>query len=117
MENMLSALSTLSEQAKALQEAVSDPRVLRFMELAAKLGHTPNVMPADTDILILPSEARAILRVSGTAISSYERNGLLTAYYTPGSDMKKYWRSEVVAIAQREPGKGGKGNGNHDKPQ
>ena len=60
---------------------------------------------AKTDVLIRAHTAAEILCVSKSAIYGFERQGLLQSYYTPGSNHKKYWLSQVKAIAKKEGGK------------
>lgn len=97
----LEEMSTLLEHVNQLAALLENPNVLRYMELAVKMGKTPNVVPEAVDRLIFMGEAASILKVSNASICKWERQGLLTAYYTPGSKLKRYWLSDVMALPTR----------------
>lgn len=53
------------------------------------------------DKLIRAGEAARILNVSKATIYWYASEGLLAAYYTAGSNHKKFWLSDVKNLAER----------------
>lgn len=65
-----------------------------------KIIQLPQVDQAD-DKLIRAAEAARILNVGKQTVYWYVSEGLLNAYYTAGSPHKKFWLSEVKAVAKR----------------
>ena len=78
------------------------PEVLRFLELLKETGVEHIVIPVTADKLIEASQAAEVLKVSKSRIGVYCRSGLLSAYYTPGSNNRKFWLRDVLALAQKE---------------
>lgn len=94
----IKGLVALSQE---LAQALKNPDVLRFMELAVQLkGDMPSVMPQRTDSLVYPGEVRQILRISNSTLQQYCKVGLLTPVHTPPRGKAKYWLSQVLAIPQ-----------------
>lgn len=75
------------------------PEVIRFLELSQNAD--TSVMPIKGDALIESGEAAKVLDVSKTMISRYVREGRLDAYYVPHSSRRKFWLSEVKALATK----------------
>ena len=87
---------TLDELRK-IHDALT-PELIRYLELTNGTGM---VMPIKGDMLIQQSEAAKVLDVNTTSISRFVREGILTPYYTPFSTRRKFWLSEVKALAKK----------------
>ena len=96
---MLENLDKLKELSKLLS-----PDLIRFMELAQNTDTV--LMPVKSDKLIFAGQAAEILHVSPAMIYRYVREGLLKPVFTPHSKKRKFWFSEVKALAKKE----GEGN-------
>ena len=69
------------------------PELIRFLELSQN---------ADTSIMLVrQGEAARVLNVNRDAITQFVKAGLLTPYYTPNSRQRKFWLSEVKALATK----------------
>lgn len=80
---------------------ILNPDLLRFMELAQNMDTV--LMPVKGDKLIFASQAAEVLHVGAGMIYRYVEEGLLRAVYTPHSGKRKFWLSEVKALAKEEP--------------
>lgn len=78
------------------------PEVLQFLTLLKETGADQLVSPVRADKLIEAGQAAEVLKVSRNRIGAYCRAGLLPAYYTPGSNNRKFWLRDVLALAQKE---------------
>ena len=92
---MLENLKELKELSKILS-----PDLIRFMELAQNTSTV--VMPIKGDKLVFIGEAAETLHVNTAMIARYVKDGLLKPVYTPHSGKRKFWLSEVKALARRE---------------
>ena len=74
------------------------PEMIRFMELTRDTGAM--VMPVKGDTLIFMNDAAKVLHTNSTMISRYVKEGLLRPVYTPHCNKRKFWLSEVKALAK-----------------
>lgn len=91
---MLNNIEQLSKLAQILT-----PELLRFMELAQNTETV--IMPIKGDKLIFAGQAAETLHVNPNMITRYVNEGLLNPVYTPHSSKRKFWLSEVKALAKR----------------
>lgn len=99
-ELTLANLDALIQKAERLKELLQNtPEIIQYLQLADNLQGA--IMPIPTDRLIRTGEAAKVLNVSKATISYYARTGILTPLYTAGSTHKKFWLSEVKAVAKR----------------
>lgn len=82
-----------------LQQA---PEVLEFLRLLKETGADQLLVPVRADKLISVGQAAEILKVSKNTIGEYYRRGLLPAYTTLDSGIRKFWMRDVLALAHRE---------------
>lgn len=97
-------LDALVAKGRELQAILKEsPSVLQFLQLVKETGQNMAVLPVQSDALICAGEAAGILKVDRGSIYRYEKEGLLKAYYTPGSPRKKFWLSEVKGLVSPAP--------------
>ena len=72
------------------------PELVRFMELARETGP---VIPIKADKLVFLGEAAEVLGTNKTVVCRYIKDGLLKPVYTPYCSKRKFWLSEVKALA------------------
>lgn len=75
------------------------PELIRFLELSQNAD--TSIMPIKGDVLVRQGEAARVLNVNRDAITQFVKAGLLTPYYTPNSRQRKFWLSEVKALATK----------------
>lgn len=75
------------------------PELIRFLELSQNAD--TSIMPIKGDVLVRQGEAARVLNVNKDAITQFVKDGLLTPYYTPNSRQRKFWLSEVKALATK----------------
>ena len=113
-------LDAMVEKGRELKKLLSEtPEILRFAECAKDCREAP-ILVAQSDVLIRAQAAAEILCVSKSTIYSFVQQGLLDAYVTPGSFHKKFWLSQVKAIAKKEENQNGRhqqetGKGKHTR--
>lgn len=86
------------QELRALAEALT-PEVLQFLKLSQNA--CTSILPIKGDVLVRQGEAAEVLGVSKAAITRFVNDGLLTPYYTPNSQQRKFWLSEVKAVATK----------------
>ena len=96
LENLTALIEKGQELKKLLQET---PEIIEYLKLAESLSGS--ILPIPSDRLICVSEAAKILKVSNSTICNYASSGILIPLYTAGSRHKKFWLSEVKAVAKR----------------
>lgn len=107
-ENVVSvnSFNNMLDSLKNLQQFISDnPDTLECLRLL-KDTHTITISEK-TDRLITVKEACNVLGVSPNRIGEYVRNRILIAYFTPPASKRKFWLSEVKAIAREGSNDGG----------
>ena len=92
----LDAMLAKGQELKALLE--SSPEIAAFAEALKETKGPVLVLPGER--FIRAGEAAKILGVNASAISQYAKEGRLTAYYTPGSNQRRYMLSAVLALPQ-----------------
>lgn len=94
-------LDALVKRGRELQRLlIENPEVLEFLRIVQELKEIP-VMTEKADRLIELSEAARILDTNTGTVGKYVRTGKLTAYKTIGSNHRKFWLSEVMALPER----------------
>lgn len=94
-------LGELAENIERLQKLISEtPEIITMLQLLKETKTEHLVLPQKGDKLIGTSEALDILKVSDSTFRSYWQRGLLRVMYTPDSNKRKFWLSEVMAIPQ-----------------
>ena len=96
LENLNNLIEKGQELKKLLQET---PEILDYLKVVENLQGA--ILPIPADRLVRTGEAAKILCVSKDLISYYAKTGILTPFYTAGSTHKKFWLSEVKAVAKR----------------
>lgn len=99
---MTDLADTLDKVQKLHDLLVETPEVMTFLTLLRETGSACLVAPVRADRLIEAKEAAQVLKVSRNKIGEYTRQGLLAAYYTPGSSSRKYWLRDVLALPRKE---------------
>lgn len=100
LRELLSVFREAVQLVKELQRIIKEtPEVVEFLRLCKREYSAP-LLPIQADCLIYASEAAKVLHVSKNMIGTWEKQGLLRAYYTPGGKNKKYWMSEVKKMAK-----------------
>lgn len=96
------AFQSFVQMAQAVRElgTALTPEVIEFLRLSQHAD--TSILPIKGDKLITMGEAASVLDVNTTTISRFVREGLLHAYYTPHSRMRKFWLSDVKALARGE---------------
>lgn len=98
----LDLLIQKGRELKALLE--ENPEILDFLKAIKETKDIKAIMPIKSDALIHAGEAAEVLGVNKACIYKYVKHGLLTPYYTPGSDFMKFWLSEVMDLPSTERG-------------
>ena len=78
-----------------------NPEILEYLRLLEKFSGEKSIIPIPADKLVMSGEAAEVLGVNKATIDGYSRAGILTPLYTAGSTHKKFWLSEVKAVAKR----------------
>lgn len=93
----LDDLNALVEKGRELQQLLqASPEIAAFAEHLQQ-SREP-VLLLEHDRLVRAGEAAAILGVNRSTIGKFVSDGLLTAYFTPGSTSRKFRISELWAI-------------------
>lgn len=100
----LSTLRAIAETAEKLQRIFREtPEIAECLKLAG--AHAADggivVQMRSDDRLVSVGEAARTLGVGKSEIYRYTREGILAAYYTPGSSRQKFWMSHLRALATR----------------
>lgn len=97
-------LDAYIEKAQTLSKILKDsPEIIRFMELEQGAAYAQKIIvPLKMDKLITVRAAAEILGVNPSRIYRYIQSGILKPRKTPESDRKKFWLSEVMAIAGKD---------------
>jgi excisionase family DNA binding protein len=90
----LDALITKGRELKQLLQ--SSPEIAAFAD-GLRQSREP-VLLMEHDRLVRAGEAASILGVNKSTIGKYVNDGLLTAYFTPGSTSRKFRISELWKI-------------------
>ena len=99
LEEMDAVMASLVQHGKELQKLLREtPEILDYMRLAD--SGKALVMPKRADMLVQAGQAAKILHVSQTSVYHFEAKGLLRAFYTPESNRKKFWVSDVQRLAR-----------------
>ena len=112
-EMELNELNDFVAKGKMLQRLLKEtPEIIEYLKLAKE----PPVLPIRTDCLVLVAQAAKVLAVSRGTVYQYVKEGLLKAYYTPGSGRMKLWRSDLQSLATTRKG-GVKGDVNGEEAE
>ena len=109
----LSELNDFVAKGEMLQRLLKEtPEIIEYLKLAKE----PPVLPIRTDCLVLVAQAAKVLAVSRGTVYQYVKDGLLKAYYTPGSERMKFWLSDLQSLATTRKG-GMKGDVNGEEAE
>ena len=95
-------INALIDKGRELKNLLTGtPEILEFLRIAESFNEEKNILPLSSDKLVRTGEAAKILCVSKGMIQQYVKEGILTPLYTAGSGHKRFWLSEVKAVAKR----------------
>ena len=101
----LENLNQLVESAQKLQRLLkTSPEILECLRLLQNPKTVEILMPIKPDVTA--GEAAKVLGVNKSAIYSAVSAKLLTPMFTPHSNIKKFWLSDVKKLAVRRCGNG-----------
>ena len=102
----LEALEKLLKKGRELKQLLKEtPEILEYLRLLEKFSNGErSIIPIPTDKLVKSGEAAEVLGVNKATIDGYAKAGILTPLYTAGSTHKKFWLSEVKAVAKKANG-------------
>lgn len=95
----LDALLAKGQELKALLE--SSPEIAAFAAALSENAKPVFIIPGERFICV--KEAGRILGVGPNRIYEYVAQGRITAYYTPGSNHRKFLLSELMSIPKLSP--------------
>ena len=102
-EISLETLEVLIKKGRELKQLLKEtPEILEYLRLLEKFSNGErSIIPIPTDKLVKSGEAAEVLGVNKATIDNYSKAGILTPLYTAGSNHKKFWLSEVKAVAKK----------------